>query len=402
MEKQLNLVFVGHIDHGKSTLIGRLMYDTDSIPKEKIEEIKRVCEELGVPLEFAYITDALEEEREKRITIDTTQVFFKSKKREYVIIDAPGHREFLKNMVTGASYADAAILIVDVSEGVKDQTKRHAYVLNFLGIDQIIVVINKMDKVNWDEEKFNQVKKDILEFLGRLGLTPKYVIPISAYEGDNVVKKSENMVWYSGPTVLEALDSLETTQTGYAHFRMPVQLMYNYKGKKLALGSIISGKLCKGDKVLAYPNGDETEVKAILQMNKELEEVTPLEAIALELDNPELVDRGVVLCSGEKPLVTNKLHASFICLKDGIKEGDEVEIFVTTQVSPGRISKVKEKINIETLEPEEGKEIGETEVGIVEITLEKPLVVDEYSKMRELGRFIVKKNGRIVGGGILI
>ena len=178
--ENMNIVFVGHVDHGKSTLIGRLLYDTNSLPPDKVEEVKKTCEALGKDMEFGFILDHLQEEREQGITIDTCQIFFKTPKRNYVIIDAPGHVEFIKNMITGASQAEAAILIIDANEGVKEQTKRHAYILGMLGLKQIIVLINKMDLADYKEERFNEVKQDIALFFEKLNLKPSYTIPVAA------------------------------------------------------------------------------------------------------------------------------------------------------------------------------------------------------------------------------
>ena len=205
----LSFVIVGHVDHGKSTLIGRLLFDTDSLPPDKIEEIKKASAGQGRRTEFAYLLDHLEEERKQGITIDTTQVFFKSPKRRYVIIDAPGHVEFVKNMITGASQAEAAVLIVDVAEGVKEQTRRHSYMLSLLGLKQVVVVMNKMDLVDFSQETFDSVKNDVTQWLKSIDIEPKLYIPISAIDGENVIAKSEKMDWYTGPTLLESLDTLQ-------------------------------------------------------------------------------------------------------------------------------------------------------------------------------------------------
>jgi len=189
----LSFVIVGHVDHGKSTLIGRLLYDTDSLPPDKIEEIKKASAEAGRDTEFAFLLDHLEEERKQGITIDTTQVFFKTDKRRYVIIDAPGHVEFVKNMITGASQAEAAVLIIDVAEGVKEQTRRHSYMLSLLGLSQVIVVLNKMDLVDFSQERFGDVRKDAGGWLKSIDIEPIYYIPISAIKGDNITGKSKNM-----------------------------------------------------------------------------------------------------------------------------------------------------------------------------------------------------------------
>ncbi|MBS3160500.1 50S ribosome-binding GTPase [Candidatus Woesearchaeota archaeon] len=189
-KEQVKIVIVGHMDHGKSTLIGRLLYDTNSLPQGKIEEIIRVSKELGRELEFAYLIDNLEEEREQQLTMDTAQTFFKTKNRNYVIIDAPGHKEFIKNMITGASQADAAVLLLDAKEGIKEQTRRHAYILKLLDIKNLIVAVNKMDLIDYNELKFNKIKQEILGSLSKIGLNPDFIIPISALKGENILNKS--------------------------------------------------------------------------------------------------------------------------------------------------------------------------------------------------------------------
>ncbi|MBW8034831.1 MAG: hypothetical protein FVQ79_04045, partial [Planctomycetes bacterium] len=207
----LSFVIVGHVDHGKSTLIGRLMYDTGALPPDKFEEIKKASQNQGRRTEFAYLLDHLEEERKQGITIDTTQVFFTTDKRRYVIIDAPGHVEFVKNMITGASQAEAAVLIVDAEEGVKEQTKRHSYMLSMLSLKQVVVVINKMDLVDYSQDRFNEVRSDVENWLASIDIEIDIVIPISAIDGDNITTNSDKMPWYSEFTFLGSLDTLENT-----------------------------------------------------------------------------------------------------------------------------------------------------------------------------------------------
>ncbi|MEI6337298.1 MAG: GTP-binding protein, partial [Verrucomicrobiota bacterium] len=206
---KLRIVIVGHVDHGKSTLIGRLFHDTNSLPDGKIEQIRKASEAEGMEFEYAFLLDALLEEQAQNITIDTTQLPFRTDKREYVIIDAPGHKEFLKNMVTGAASADAAILLIDANEGIQEQSKRHAYLLSLLGIRQIVVAVNKMDLVNHRQERFDKVCSDYTEFLAKLGIEPLHFIPISAKLGLNITKNSPELSWHKGPPILEALESLE-------------------------------------------------------------------------------------------------------------------------------------------------------------------------------------------------
>ncbi len=259
-DQKLKFVIVGHVDHGKSTLIGRLLYDTNSLPEGKIEEIKQLCESLGKDIEFGYVMDHLEEERDQGITIDTAQTFFSTEKRDYVIIDAPGHVEFVKNMISGASQAEAAVLIVDAEEGVKEQTKRHAYILGMLGLSQVIVVINKMDLVDYAPQRFESVKRELLEFLSNINIRPSYVIPISAKKGDFIANKTGNVDWYDGPTLLEALDTFRTRESANEKpLRYVVQDVYSFD-KRIIAGRVESGIIRKGDRIKVLPSGEETRV----------------------------------------------------------------------------------------------------------------------------------------------
>src|SRR6185369_15193115 len=198
--EQLKIVIVGHVDHGKSTFVGRLFHDTGSLPEGKLEQLQKIAERRGVPFEWANLMDALQSERDQNITIDTAQIWFQTKKRQYVIIDAPGHKEFLKNMVTGAANAEAALLLIDANEGVQEQSRRHGYLLNLLGIRQIAVLVNKMDLQNYSEERFKNIEIEYRAFLKSLGVEPKRFIPIAAKHGDNIATISTNMPWYKGPT----------------------------------------------------------------------------------------------------------------------------------------------------------------------------------------------------------
>jgi len=207
---QFRVVIVGHVDHGKSTLIGRLLYDTQSLPEGKYEELQQICKNRGTDaLEWSFVLDAFQAERDQAITIDTTQIWFSTEERDYVIIDAPGHREFLKNMVSGAAAADAAILVVDATEGVREQTKRHAYLLSLLGLRQVGVVINKMDMVDHSSETYAKVSKEVDDYLQSIGLSANYIVPISAREGDMISDRGDKMEWYKGKSLVDVLDAFE-------------------------------------------------------------------------------------------------------------------------------------------------------------------------------------------------
>src|SRR5579871_1155365 len=204
--EQLKIVIVGHVDHGKSTFVGRLFHDTGSLPEGKLEQLQKVAERRGVPFEWANLMDALQSERDQNITIDTAQIWFQTQKRQYVIIDAPGHKEFLKNMITGAANAEAALLLIDANEGIQEQSRRHGYLLNLLGIRQVAVLVNKMDLENYSQARFNQIETEYRAFLHTLGVEPRLFIPMSAKLGDNIASPSAHMPWWKGPTVLAALD----------------------------------------------------------------------------------------------------------------------------------------------------------------------------------------------------
>jgi len=387
----INLVMVGHIDHGKSTLIGRLLYDTNSLPEEKIREIEETCKALGKEMEFAYITDALEEERENNITIDTTQIFFKSK-RDYVIVDSPGHKEFLKNMVTGASYADIGVLIVDAEEGVKEQTKRHTYILKILGIDKIIVVVNKMDKVNYSEKRFLEIKETMERYLSSVGLSAAY-IPVSAYYGDNVAKKSSKMSWDIGDTFLEVLDKIEIKRKEF-DFRFPIQDVY----KGIYLGNIISGEIKEGEEVKIYPSNKTVKISEIVYGNKKLKEAKAPLSVGLVFDKEINVERGEIICKSE-PKIKSEIEAIVLCLVNEIKEGEKYKFLCATQEIEGLVKKVVEKIDVETLKRKYDSKLEENEIGKVKIYFEKPIVLENFNSLPELGRFAIAKEGKLIAGG---
>ena len=406
MEKYMNIVIVGHVDHGKSTLIGRLLYDTKSVPESIMDEIKKVCEELGRNVEFAYLLDSLEEEREQSVTIDTTQIFFKTPMREYTIIDAPGHKEFLKNMITGASLAEAAILIVDAKEGVQEQTKRHAYILSMLGLKQVIVVINKMDLVGYDEKVFIRVKDDVLGFLEKIGINPGYVIPISSMKGDNVATKSGSMPWYNGITILDALDTFKTGPgMSEKPMRFPVQDVYKTEDKRILVGRVEAGRLKEGDEITFLPSGKKTRIKSVEIWNQQRKEAEAGESIGITLEEPLFIERGEVACSGTLPEASDRIRASLFWMSNApISLNEKVILKCTTQEVPCFIESIDKKMNSSTLEIIEkaGSELNETEIGNVIIKTEKQVITENFNDIEALGRFVIVRNENTAAGGITI
>ncbi len=276
----LKIVVVGHVDHGKSTLVGRLLYDTDSLPPGKVEELTAISARRGMAIEWSFLLDAFQAERDQAVTIDTTQIWFKTAKRDYVIIDAPGHREFLKNMVSGAAAADAAVLVIDAAEGVREQSRSHGYLLHLLGVRQVAVLINKMDLVGYNAERFNAVAHEVTHYLEEIGVQPAVIVPISARQGDNIATPSEMMPWYEGPSLLRALDGFHSvTRPIDLPLRFPVQDIYKFDDRRIIAGRIESGVLRVGDELLFSPSNKVARVRSIETWNAP---VPPVQAQAGE------------------------------------------------------------------------------------------------------------------------
>src|SRR3972149_1871853 len=257
----LKIVIVGHVDHGKSTLVGRLIHDTDSLPEGKFEAIQAMCQRRGMPFEWAFLMDALKSERDQGITIDTAQIWFSTDKRKYVLIDAPGHKEFLKTVVSGAASADAALLVIDAAEGVREQSRRHGYLLHLLGVSQVAVAINKMDLVGYSKARFEEVEREIRSYLGEIGVTPTHVIPVSGREGVLTVTPSSAMPWYRGPAVVESLDLFQPpVPPTDLPLRFPVQDVYKFDERRIIAGRIESGRLKVGDTPLFSPSNKTAKV----------------------------------------------------------------------------------------------------------------------------------------------
>ena len=402
----LSFVIVGHVDHGKSTLIGRLLYDTDSLPPDKIDEIKKASAGLGKRTEFAYLLDHLEEERKQGITIDTTQVFFKTGKRRYVIIDAPGHVEFVKNMITGASQAEAAVLIVDVAEGVKEQTKRHSYMLSLLGLHQAVVVLNKMDLVDFSQERFSAVKKDVDEWLNSINIEPTLYIPISAIEGDNITVKSKKMDWYTGPTFLDSLDTLQNKQPPEDKpLLFPIQDVYKIGDKRINVGRVEAGVIEKGAEIKILPGGQLTRVNSVETFLKDRDKAIASESIGMTTADSVFLDRGNIVClPGAEPALTDKIPANIFWMsKRDFTADQKVTIRCATQETSCKIQSINKRINSSTLEviEENASVIKNLEVAEVIIKTKKPVAIKDFNDVQELGRFVLVQDENICAGGII-
>ena len=402
----LSFVIVGHIDHGKSTLIGRLLYDTDSLAPDKIKEVQKASAELGRQTEFAYLLDHLEEERKQGITIDTTQVFFKTGKRHYVIIDAPGHVEFVKNMITGASQAEAAVLIIDVTQGVREQTKRHSYMLSLLGLHQVVVVLNKMDLVDFGRERFDAVKKDIHKFLKSINIEPDIYIPISAIKGDNIAGKSRSMSWYTGPTFLESLDTLQNRLPAENKpLLFPIQDVYKIGDKRINVGRIESGVIEKGTEIKILPTGRMATVSSIEKFLEDNDRAIASECIGITTADSIFLERGNVVClPGSEPVLTDKFSASiFWMTKEDFNKTQKSTLRCATQQTSCKIESINKRINSSTLEviEENAEVLKNLEVAEVIIKTKKPVAVKDFNDVQELGRFVLVRDENICAGGII-
>lgn len=405
MNERLKVAFLGHVDHGKSTLIGRLLYDTGSVPPDRMALIQQASEAQGLGTEFAFLMDHFREERERGMTIDTAQVFFHAAERDYVVIDAPGHRELLKNMLTGASQAQAAVLIVDVQEGLGEQTRRHAFLLNFLGIRHCIVVLNKMDLLGFAPERFQEVRGEIEGFLARVGLRPAAYVPISARYGDNVVSPSERMPWYAGPTVIEALDNIRVASDSDLPLRFCVQDVYRFDARRILAGRVESGTLDAGDAVLVLPDQVRTLVRSIERFLSGRTTAEAGECIGVTLPDEVAARRGQVLCSPTNPpRLATRLAAHIFWLNDQpLRSGAETCVRIVTQESPCRIAAIRRRTNSSTLEviEDSATRLEPTEVGEVEIEVPRPLVTELAEENPALGRLVLEDNGCVTGAGIV-
>jgi bifunctional enzyme CysN/CysC len=405
--QKIKVVFVGHVDHGKSTLIGRILHDTDSLAEGKIDMIKKACAAENMEFEFAFLLDALLEEQEQNVTIDTTQIPFQTKRRRYVIIDAPGHKEFLKNMITGASNADAAILVIAASEGVKEQSRRHAYLLSMLGIKQVIVVMNKMDLANYSEERFREIKAEYLQFLKELGLEARCFVPASAKRGENVAARSEKMKWYHGPTVLEALDATEPTPSLVdLPLRFCVQDIYRFDERRIIAGRIETGTLRVGDELVFSPANKTSTVQSIERWNTDANGAAIAgDSIGITLAEQIFVERGYVAShQTDTPIETNRFHTDlFWIAREPLREGKFYDIRLSTQELKCQVVSIEEVLDSATLKAkiDNQTQLERNEVGRLTLQTRAPLVMDNHDRVANLGRFVVIDDGTICGGGIV-
>ncbi len=404
---QVRIVIVGHVDHGKSTLVGRLLHETGSLPDGKLEMLQAVSARRGMPFEWSFLLDALQTERDQGITIDTTQIRFRTPSRDVVLIDAPGHAEFLRNMITGASQADGAILIIDALEGVRDQTRRHGYLLHLLGVKQVAVVVNKMDRVDYSAARFKEISDEISAHLIGLGVTPTAIVPISARDGDGVTERTANINWYSGPTVVEAIDALTPARAlDELTLRLPVQAIYKFDDRRIVAGRVESGHIGTGDEIVIMPTGKVAKVKSVESWPQ-----TPVtvrqgagRSVGITLDRELFLERGDVIAHVKAaPRDTRRLRARIFWLHDApLKPGASVLVRLGTMETRATIVAIDKAVDPGELESIATSAIGRNHVGEIDISLAKPVAADPYTENPRTGRLVIEVNGRIAGGGLVL
>ena len=413
----INLVFIGHVDHGKSTTIGRLLWDTENLPEEEMRKLEDAAEEAGKEtFGFAFAMDSLEEERERGVTIDLAHKEFDSDNYFFTIIDAPGHRDFIKNMITGASQADAAVLVVAADDGIQPQTKEHAYLAKTLGIDQLTVAVNKMDLADYEEDGFEDIKGEVSEMLGGVGYNTDNInfVPISSFHGEGVAELSEEMGWYDGPSLLNALDDLEEPEKPIdLDLRVPVQDVYKISGiGAVTVGRVETGEINQGDNVKFEPASTRLnkniggEVKTIEMHHEEVESATPGDNIGWNTRGvgQDKVKKGDVAGpSDNPPKVVESFEAQIIVLNhpNVISEGYTPVFHVNTAQVSCTFSNLKKTMNPKTGETieEDPDYIKQGQAAIVEIIPQQPLVIEPNDDNPQMSRFAVRDMGQTVGAG---
>ncbi|MDE1860150.1 MAG: translation elongation factor EF-1 subunit alpha [Candidatus Micrarchaeota archaeon] len=410
----MNLIFIGHIDHGKSTTVGRLLYDTKAVSEQDMKKLKEEVAKYNRPtFEFAFVMDQLKEERERGITIDIMHRDFQTPKYYFTIIDAPGHRDFVKNMITGASQADAAVLVVSCPDGVQSQTREHAYLARVLGINQLIVGINKIDAVKYDKAKFDETKAKVSELLKTVGYNVDKVtfIPYSALEGINVSSKSDKIDWYKGPTMLEALDTLQVpAKPTEKPLRLPIQDVYSISGfGTVPVGRVETGSVKPGDQVIIMPGGAKTEVRSIEMHHQQLQKAEPGDNIGFNIkgvDKKDIKRGDVIGPTTNPPTVAQEFTAQIVVINHptAIAPGYTPVFHIHTMQIACTITEIAEKKDPKTGQTlqKNPEFIKNGDVAIVKIKPTKPICVEKYSEFPQLGRFAIRDMGQTVAAGVIL
>jgi bifunctional enzyme CysN/CysC len=406
----IRIVIVGHVDHGKSTLIGRLLAETGSLPDGKLDQLKAVSARRGMPFEWSFLLDALQTERDQGITIDTSQIRFRTSARDFVLIDAPGHAEFMRNMITGASQADAALLLIDAAEGMRAQTRRHASLLHLLGVRQLVVIVNKMDRIDYDAARFRALEAEILAYLGPLGLAPAAVIPVSARHGDGVVERTRAIAWYDGPTVVTALDGFSPAPPRTAFpLRLPIQAVYRLDDRRILAGRVETGRIAVGDEIALAPVGRVARVRSIEAWPATSALPAPRAAVAgqsigITLDDELFVERGDVVCAAaDRALAARQVTARIFWLHDEpLAVGARVTVRLAAAQAEGTIGAIRNAVDPGVPASGGASVVARNNTADVDIVLSAPIAADTRASNPRTGRIVLGYAGRIAGGGLVL
>jgi len=406
-QESLNIVIVGHVDHGKSTLVGRLYADTGSLPEGKLEKVQAICRQQGKEFEYAFLFDAFLEEQEQGITIDTARTFFIWNGRQYIIIDAPGHKEFLKNMISGAARAEAALLLIDALEGVREQSKKHGYLLSLLGVTQFSVVVNKMDLVGYRQDVFDGIEKEYREFLGQFRAVPQQMIPVSAKMGDNIATRSTHMNWYQGPTVLESLALFKKEQVRSEQpLRFPLQDVYKFDARRILAGRITAGRLKVGDQLVFSPSNKTAVVQSIEGFNVDppRSEAQAGQSVGVTLDEQIFVERGEIASHRDSiPLVSTAIRVNLFWMgRRPLEKGRKYVLRLATREVACEVAASHRIIDTADLaQLQESQSVAKNQVAELTLRVKSPLAFDLSSSFEATGRFVLVDEYDIAGGGII-
>ncbi len=403
---QLRVVAVGHVDHGKSTLIGRLLHDTGNLPEGKVAELQRVSERRGAAFEWSFVLDALQSERDQAVTIDTTRIWMRTPGRDVVLIDAPGHKEFLRNMVTGASDADAALLLVDAHDGVSEQTRRHSLLLELIGVERVVVAINKMDRVGYSAARYTAIRAELSALLERIGIVPTAFVPVCARDGENVAAAAPSMPWYDGPTVLDALLALPSAvRNDGDELRVAVQGIVRRDLQRIVVGRIESGSLAVGQQIVLSPSRQSARIES-LEAWPPNGKVTARagESVGITLDAPLFVDRGDVVSDAiHLPALATAFRARLLWLGERpLSVGDAFRLHLGTRTAQVVVSAFERIIQIESLDRADARWARTNDVAEVIFTSPELLALDTVGHHRGLARFILLDGIDIVAGGTVL
>ncbi len=409
----LKIAITGHVDHGKSTLIGRLLIETRSLSKDKQKEIKKIAKEFGRDTELAYLSDQLKEERQGNLTIDTTEIFLKTSKRDYCLVDTPGHLEFIKNTLTGASRADAALLIIDADEGVQEQTRRHAYLIKLLMLNNVIVVVNKMDLIGYDQVRFQEIKDDVSSLLTNLHIDMVDLIPVSAQKGVNISclwgpGPAGKMSWYKGKALLPAMDALRITKSEAGHhpLRFPVQDIYKMNDEHILVGRIASGSLQRGEEVTLIPSRKEAIINEIKTYRHKKSKAQAGESIGITLSPYPETKRGDIVCARDSCAVVANgfLGNTFWTADTPLKKTDTVTVRCATQECDAIVTRIEKRMDPASLKilEEDAQELKINEAGSVTFKLNAPAVIEPFRGHNELGRYVIERDNCFQGAGTVV